>query len=200
MATRTKLLLCISHVLIGVLWCVARLPAGEPTEQIRSAIDRGIGILNRANLDDNKQNANVIDRLREVVYPLFDFGEMAMRSLGPQWRRITPQQQEEFVSVFTRLLEKTYAGKIDLYEGQKVVYMRENIDQNYAQVDTQVIGKNGESYSVAYKLHLVNGDWRIYDVVAENISLVNNYRSQFNRVIANSSFEDLMNRIREKAS
>jgi len=200
MTTKTRSVLCISHVFIAVLWWAAPLPAGQPTEQIRSAIDRGIGILNRANLDDKKQNAEVIDRLREVVYPLFDFTEMAKRSLGPQWRRITSQQQEEFVSVFTRLLEKTYAGRIDLYEGQKVVYRGETIDHNYAQVDTGVIGKNGESYSVVYKLYLVNGNWRIYDVIAENISLVNNYRSQFNRVLANSSFEDLMNRIREKAS
>lgn len=174
--------------------------AGEPTEQIRAAIDQGVQILNSAKLDSKSQRADVINRLREVVYPLFDFREMAMRSLGSHWRRLTSRQQDEFASLFTELLEKTYADRIDLYEEQKVVYGRETLDKDYAQVDTRIIGKNRESYSVSYKLHLVNGNWRIYDIVAENISLVNNYRSQFNRVIVNSSFEDLVKRLKEKTS
>jgi phospholipid transport system substrate-binding protein len=97
-------------------------------------------------------------------------------------------------------LEKTYAERIDLYEGQKVVYTRETIEKNYADVGTKVVSKKGESYTVDYKLHLVDGKWRIYDVVAENISLVNNYRSQFHRVIVNSSFEELLKRMKEKAT
>jgi phospholipid transport system substrate-binding protein len=97
-------------------------------------------------------------------------------------------------------LEKIYADRIDLYEGQKVVFIQETVDKNYAQVDTKIIGKGGEAFSVNYKLHRVDGKWRIYDIVAENISLVNNYRSQFHRVIVNSSFEELIERIREKAS
>jgi phospholipid transport system substrate-binding protein len=97
-------------------------------------------------------------------------------------------------------LEKTYADQIDLYEGQKVVYLNEKLDQGYAQVDTRVIGKNDEAFSVVYKLHRTNGKWTIYDVVAENISIVNNYRSQFSRVIARSSFEELVKTMKEKAS
>jgi phospholipid transport system substrate-binding protein len=125
---------------------------------------------------------------------------MAKRSLGSHWRRLDPKQQKEFVAVFTELLEKTYADKIDLYDGQKVVYTGETVDQDYAQVDTKVTSKKGETFSVDYKLRRIDGKWRIYDVVAENISLVNNYRSQFHRVIVNSSFEELMKRVKEKAS
>jgi phospholipid transport system substrate-binding protein len=176
------------------------LSAGEPTEQIRSAISKGVEILDRSSLDSQKQKGDVINQLREIVYPLFDFSEMARRSLGSHWRRLNPQQQKEFVSLFTELLEKTYAERIDLYEGQKVVYTRETIEKNYADVGTKVVGKKGESYTVDYKLHLVDGKWRIYDVVAENISLVNNYRSQFNRVIVNSSFEELLKRMKAKAT
>ena len=130
--------------------------------------------------------------MRQIVYPLFDFNEMAMRSLGANWRRLSPEQRKEFVSTFTALLEKTYADQIDLYEGQKVVYGAESIDGNFAQVDSRIIDKNNQTYSVVYRLHRVDNKWRIYDVVAENISLVNNYRSQFNRVIAKSSFEELL--------
>jgi phospholipid transport system substrate-binding protein len=170
----------------------AAAQAGEPTEAIRGAVNQGVEILKNVKLDNPKQRTQVIDRLRQIVYPLFDFNEMAMRSLGANWRRLSPEQRKEFVSTFTALLEKTYADQIDLYEGQKVVYGAESIDGNFAQVDSRIIDKNNQTYSVVYRLHRVDNKWRIYDVVAENISLVNNYRSQFNRVIAKSSFEELL--------
>ncbi len=187
-------------VVILLLWSSLSVGAGEPTEEIRAAISQGVEILNGAKLDDKKQRAEVINRLRKIVYPLFDFNEMAKRSLGSHWRRLEPQQQKEFVSAFTELLEKTYADKIDLYEGQTVDYLGETVDKNYATVKTNVTGKKGESFSVDYKLFRVDGKWKIYDIVAENISVVNNYRSQFHRVIIKSSFEELVKRIKEKAS
>jgi phospholipid transport system substrate-binding protein len=188
-------------VISAFLLCdYSRAAAGEPTEQIRSAISQGVEILDGTNLNNEKQRKTAIDRLREVVYPLFDFKEMAMRALGPHWRRLEAQQQKDFVALFTELLERTYAERIDLYEGQKVVYTGETLDKNYAVVKTRILGKSGESYSADYRLHLIDGKWRIYDVVAENISLVNNYRSQFQRVIVNSSFEELVKRMKEKIS
>ena len=174
--------------------------AGEPTEAIRGAVNQGVEILKSAKLDNQRQRAQVIDRLRQIVYPLFDFSEMAMRSLGSNWRRLNPEQRKEFVSTFTALLEKTYAEQIDLYNGQQVVYSGESIDGNYAQVDSRIIDKNGQTYSVVYRLHKVDGKWRIYDVVAENISLVNNYRSQFNRVITKSSVEELLKIMKQQVS
>ena len=96
------------------------------------------------------------------------------------------------------LLEKTYAKNIDLYDGQKVMYIGETIDQDYAEVRTKLLGKKGEGYSVDYRLLRTGGKWRVYDVVAEGISLVNNYRSQFNRVIAKSSYEELVRRLKDK--
>jgi phospholipid transport system substrate-binding protein len=171
--------------------------AGAPTEEIRVAVNQGIEILKGANLNDARQRADVISRLRAVVYPIFDFREMAKRALGIHWRRISPQQQDEFIASFTELLEKTYADKIDLYDGQKVTYVGETIDKDFAVVSTKLIGKN-QPLSVDYKLQQVDGKWKIYDVVAENISLVNNYRSQFNRVLTKSSFDDLIQRIKSK--
>ena len=176
------------------------LHAGAPTEEIRTAIDQGVQILKSAKLESSKQRAQVIDQLREIVYTRFDFEEMAKRSLGSHWRRLSPQQQKEFVTAFTELLETTYADKLDLYEGQQVEYVGETIDKNYAEVNTRVIGRSRETYSVDYRLHQVGGQWRIYDVVAENISLVNNYRSQFNRVVVNSSVEELIKRIKQKSN
>lgn len=174
--------------------------AGEPTEAIRGAVNQGVEILKNAKLDNQKQRQQVIDQLRQIVYPLFDFNEMAKRSLGAHWRRLNPQQRKEFVTIFTALLEKTYADQIDLYHGQQVVYTGERVDGNYAQVDSRLVDKEGQSYSVAYRLHKVEGKWKIYDVLAENISLVNNYRSQFDRVISRSSFEELLETMKEKAN
>ena len=199
MKLKPRLFLLIVAVLLWL--CVgASVNAGEPTEAIRGAVNQAVEILKNAKLDNQKQRAQVIDRLRQIVYPLFDFNEMAMRSLGGNWRPLNPQQRKEFVSTFTALLEKTYADQIDLYDGQQVVYTSENIDGNYAQVDSRLIDKNGQAYSIVYKLHKVEGKWRIYDVVAENISLVNNYRAQFNRVIAKSSFEELLRIMKQQAS
>jgi phospholipid transport system substrate-binding protein len=199
MNLKIRLSSSITAVLIVVCSCTLA-NAGEPTEAIRSAVNQGVEILKNAKLDSQTQRAQVIDQLRQIVFPLFDFNEMAMRSLGANWRRLNPQQRKEFVSTFTALLEKTYADQIDLYNGQQVVYTGERIDGDYAQVDSRIIDKNGQTYSVAYRLHKVDGKWRIYDVVAENISLVNNYRSQFNRVIARSSFEELLKIMKQQAS
>jgi phospholipid transport system substrate-binding protein len=198
-----KLKTRVSLLIAGVLMLVCSgksATAGEPTEAIRSAVNQGVEILKTAKLDNQKQRAQVIDRLRQIVYPLFDFNEMAMRSLGANWRRLNSEQRNEFVSTFTALLEKTYADQIDLYNGQQVVYTGESIDGDYAQVDSKIIDKNGQTYSVAYRLHKVDGKWKIYDVVAENISVVNNYRSQFDRVIARSSFEELLKIMKQKGS
>jgi phospholipid transport system substrate-binding protein len=198
-----KLKVWVSLSVVAVLILLGsgqRASAGEPTEAIRGAVNQGVEILKNAKLDSQKNRTQIIDRLRQIVYPLFDFNEMAMRSLGQNWRPLNPQQRKEFVSLFTALLEKTYADQIDLYDGQKVVYTGESVDNEYAQVDSRIFDKNGQTYSVVYRLHRVDGKWRIYDVVAENISLVNNYRAQFNRVIAKSSFEELLKSMKQKGS
>src|ERR671918_258503 len=198
---KLKTWLSLSIVAVLMLVCsVKSANAGDPTEAIRGAVNQGVEILKNAKLDNQKQRAQVIDRLRQIVYPLFDFNEMAKRSLGANWRRLDSQQQKEFVSTFTALLEKTYADQIDLYNGQQVVYTGESVDGDYAQVDSRIIDRNSQTYSVAYRVHKVDGKWKIYDVVAENISLVNNYRSQFNRVVVNSSVEELIKRIKQKSN
>jgi phospholipid transport system substrate-binding protein len=196
---KTRLSVAIVALLLVVGVC-KRANAGEPTEAIRSVVIQGVDILKNAKLDNPQQRAQVTDQLRQIVYPLFDFNEMASRSLGTHWRGLNSQQQKEFVSAFTALLEKTYADQIDVYKGQQVIFTGESIDGEYAQVDSRIVDKDNRSYSVAYKVHRGDGKWRIYDVVAENISVVNNYRSQFNRVINKTSFDELLKTIKQQAS
>ena len=115
---------------------------------------------------------------------------MARRTMGSHWRRRTSAEQEEFYRLFRAFLEKVYSGKVDLYEGQRVTFGRETIDGDYAQVESIVTDSKGVESPVIYRLRRTDGKWKVYDAVVENISIVNNYRSQFDRVISKSSYDE----------
>ena len=100
--------------------------------------------------------------------------------------------------MFRELIENSYVENIDSYNGEKVNIVGEKQEKDFAQVNTQIVNNKGEEFAVDYRLLQSSGDWKIYDVVIENISIVNNYRSQFNRVIVKSSFEDLLQKLRDK--
>ena len=121
-----------------------------------------------------------------------------MRSLGSHWKGLSPEERKEYVDLFMDVLQDTYAGKIESYHGEKVAYVGETRDGDFAEVKTIITGKKGTKFSLNYKLMLMNGDWKAYDVVIENVSLVNNYRSQFYRIILKFSFQELLRKMREK--
>jgi len=174
--------------------------AGGPTDQVRATVDRVLVTVRNANLKSPTQMKDLRVRLAEIIYPRFYFGEMAKRSLGPQWGRRTVEEQREFVKLFTELLARAYTERIESYSSQNVVYIREVEDKEYAEVDSTVVSDKLEKVSLNYKLHSVDKEWRVYDLVIEDISVVNNYRSQFGRVIARSSFEELMRMLKEQQS
>jgi len=192
----------ISGALLGVLGLMlVSVPsafAGAPREQVQSAIEKVTAILNAPNLKSAAKKSERIERLRQVIFPKFDFAEMAKRSLGSNWQRRTPEEQQEFVKLFRELIENSYVENIDSYNGEKVNIVGEKQEKDFAQVNTKIVNNKGEEFAVDYRLLQSSGDWKIYDVVIENISIVNNYRSQFNRVIAKSSFEDLLQKLRDK--
>jgi phospholipid transport system substrate-binding protein len=173
--------------------------AGLPTDQIKGTVDKALVVLKDPRLKPAAKLKERRDQLRQILFARFDFTEMAKRSLGSNWRRRTPQEQEEFVRLFTELLERAYADIIESYSDEKITYTYERVDGSYADVSSKILTSRGEEYSINYKVHLISNEWKVYDVVAENISLVNNYRSQFNRVIANESYEELVRRLRDKA-
>ena len=170
-----------------------------PTDQIKGTVDKAVLVLKDPRLKPPARIKERRDQLRQILFARFDFTEMAKRALGANWRRRTPQEQEEFVRLFTEILERAYAEIIESYSDEKIVYLTERIDGGFADVGSKIVTGNGEEYSIYYKAHLVSNEWKVYDVVAENISLVNNYRSQFNRVIAKSSYEELLRRLRDKS-
>jgi len=173
--------------------------AGAPLDLVRATVDRAIQILKDPKLSSPDKKQERVDRLREALAAVFDYEEMAKRALGPHWRQRTPAEQEEFVKLFRDFLEGVYSEKIGLYGGEKVRFGREVIDNEFAQVESTIIQPKGEEIAVVYKLRQVNGQWKVYDAIVENISIVNNYRSQFDRVISSSSYEELVKRLREKA-
>jgi len=172
--------------------------AGAPGEQVRQSVDTLLAILKDPRLKREENKNERREKLKEVIYQRFDFTEMAKRSLGSEWRRRSPEEQKEFVKLFTDLLKRAYLEQIESYSGEKIQYLKEQEGDNHAEVPTKIVDNKGQEYSVNYRLHKVNGDWKVYDVVIEDISLVNNYRSQFNRMLGKSSYEELVNRMKGK--
>jgi phospholipid transport system substrate-binding protein len=188
------LVLLLGFILIG------SAHAGEPLDVVKGAADRAVQILKDPKLLSKDKKKERVELLRGAVEPIFDFEEMAKRSLGPHWRRRTPAEQQEFVKLFQDFMEKVYSDKLDLYEGEKIVFGKETIDQDFAQVESSIINNKGETISIIYKLRRADTKWKVYDAVVENISFINNYRSQFDRVIKSSSYEELVKRLKEKSS
>ena len=173
--------------------------AGVPGEQVRQTADKLLAILKDPQLKGESKKSERRHKLKEVLYERFDFTEMAKRSLGAEWRRRSAEEQKEFAKLFTDLLERAYLDKIESYNGENFQYLREREDDNnYAQVDTKIVDNKGQEFSINYRLYKMGEDWKVYDVVIEDVSVVNNYRSQFNRLLATSSFEELVNRMRGK--
>ena len=190
----------VVFLLTAALSIVARTAAaGVPTEQIKTTVEKALVVLKDPQLKTPAKMSERRDQLKQILFARFDFTEMARRALGANWRRRTPQEQEEFVRLFTEVLEHAYAGIIESYSDEKILYTNERIDGSFADIGSKIVTSKGEEYSINYKAHLVSNEWKVYDVVAENISLVNNYRSQFTRVIAHESYDELVRRLKNKA-
>jgi len=172
--------------------------AGVPTDQMKQTIDKVIDILNNKEL---KKPGKVKERrtaLRKAVGGKFDFEEMAKRSLALYWKQRTPEEKKEFVSFYSDLLERSYIKKIENYTDEKIIYTDEKIDDGYAIVKTKIITKRNVEIPIEYKLLKKNNKWDVYDVVIEGVSLVNNYRNQFSKIIRTSSYEELVKRMKNK--
>ena len=175
----------------------ARLWASGPGEQIKTTVDQVLEVLKDPKLQGDGKKTERREKLRQLILPRFDFAEMGKRALGNNWNRY-PDKQQEFVTAFKQLLEDTYADQIEAAKGDKVVYLNERAEKDYAEVATKVISSKGEETPMTYKLHPVDSEWKVFDIVVENISIVNNYRSQFNRVLTNASVDELIQRMKDK--
>jgi phospholipid transport system substrate-binding protein len=170
--------------------------AGAPTDQLRKQVDEVVRVLDDPALKG--KTAERRDAVRRIAGEVFDYNEMARRSLGTHWNARTPEERQEFVTLFSDLLDRAYFSKIDMYQGEKVRYGSETMDGDQATVKTAIVGKDGKEIPVDYRMHQSNGRWAVYDVSIQGVSLVNNYRTQFNRVVTTESYESLLQRLRDK--
>jgi phospholipid transport system substrate-binding protein len=172
--------------------------AGQATDQLKQTVDQVLAILNDPTLKGTTKAQERRQQLKEIISSRFDFSEMARRSLGPHWQKRSPEERKEFVQLFTGLLEDAYLDNIESYNGEKVRFVNEREDEDFAEVNTKIINNKGKEIAVDYQLRNVRGDWKVFDVVIEDISLVNNYRAQFNRVLARSSYAELIEIMKQK--
>lgn len=180
----------------GVVPVVAApLPSMSPIDEMRKTIDELVVVVGKypgeANLEARRA------KLREVLNKCFDFAEMSKRSLGTNWKEITPAEQEEFVRVFSDLLARTYLSKIETIKAGMVRFDGEKVELPRATVKTRVEDK-GDFFPIDYKLLIEDGRWQVYDVVIENIGLVANYRNEFSGIIRREAFAGLIKRLRDK--
>jgi phospholipid transport system substrate-binding protein len=177
---------------------LAALPAraGAPMEQLRAQVDRVLKLIDDPALKDKPKDKRVA--VRQIADDIFDFGETAKRSLGRHWAARTQAERDEFVKLFGDLLERSYISKIELYGGEKIQYLSDRIEDDQASVLSKLVTKAGADVPIEYRM-LKKGDrWLVYDVIIEGVSLVSNYRTQFNKIIQTSSYAELVKKMKSR--
>jgi phospholipid transport system substrate-binding protein len=172
---------------------------GAATEAIKGTINEVIRLLEDKDLKRPERREERRKLLEKVIGERFSYEEMAKRSLAAQWPKLNDGQKQEFVGLFQSLLSRTYSDKIESYSGEPVQYVNERNQEGYAEVRTKVISGKAE-IPLDYRLMTKAGDWRVYDVVVDGISLVNNYRGQFTKIISSpGGYPELVETLRKKS-
>lgn len=185
-------------LVIAPLW--AAQAATSPLNVIQSGTERALKILHTSQKGESPSLRQRKGEILTIVDEYFNFEEMGKRALGRPWKDQPQEKRQQFVALFKQLLFNTYISRVESYTGsnEKVVYDSEKIDGDYALVKTHVTLQNGQAAQLDYRLHVENGQWKVYDVVVEGISFVENYRSQFSSILANGSFDTLLKKLQEK--
>jgi phospholipid transport system substrate-binding protein len=169
------------------------------TDEVKGTVDQVVSIVADADLKKPQNETKRRAALKNTISRIFDYGEMAKRSLGVHWKARSSSEQKEFVALFATLLENSYANKIESYENEKILYEKEIIDGDYAEVKSRVVTAKRDEYSLNYRLLKKGSRWIVYDVVIEGVSLVSNYRSQFNKIIVNQGYGELVKKLATKS-
>ena len=188
----------ILTVILAVLLVGVPAYAATPLETIKVNVNKVLEVLRDPSLKGESTKEIKKEKLRAVYFKMFDETELSKRSLSRNWKKLTPAQQEEFVRLFHQILENTYADRILAYKNEKISFDRESlITSKQAEVFTRFFTASAE-IPINYRLLLVNGNWKVYDIVIENVSLVQNYRTQFNDILSKNPPEKLLETLRKK--
>jgi len=179
-------------------WPSSSWVAESPLETVRQATDQAVVILHDPSLQEHSQERT--EKFWQTVLPRFDVQDIAKRCLGPQWNEITEKQRQEFTQLFVTLVKRSYQSTLEHQtKDAQFSFDQEHVEGDDAEVETRILGPAQEkALAVNYRLHQVGGRWQIYDVIAENVSLVRNYHTQFARILQSSSYDGLVQAIRKK--
>lgn len=193
-------IVCLGTLVLGsVVPASSRSPEAAPTDQVRDTMETARHILDDPALQGPDKEAARRQKVRRLIAARFNYAEMAARSLDSHWDKLTAQQRQTFVDLFGELFERSYSRMVlDSLPDRQVLYSGETVNGSRAVVNTLIVDKRGDRMPVDYQLQRPESQWEMFDVVIDGVSIVATYRSQFNRVIETSSFEDLVKRMRVK--
>ena len=192
-------------IVVGVLGVAATLVAvgrparaGVPTDQLKAATDGVLKLIQDPELKKPDKAQERRKQIRAVANEIFDWQETGKRALARHWQARTPQQREEFSALFADLIERSYVGKIEAYSGERILYVGDSIEGDQATVRTKLVTKSNTEIPIDYRMFKGGDRWRAYDVLIEGVSLVSNYRTQFNKIIQQSSYDELVKKLKTK--
>ncbi len=169
-----------------------------PTDVVKKTVDEVVRIVSDKDMKKNEQKRR--QALKKTISVIFDYEEMAKRSLGKHWNQRSEPEKKQFTDLFATLLENSYASKIESYNNEKIIYVKDEQDGDHAEVRSKVVTTKRDEFSLDYRLMNHNGKWMVYDVVIEGVSLVSNYRSQFNRIITANGYSELVKKLQNKSN
>jgi phospholipid transport system substrate-binding protein len=187
----------LAWIAMSLVWFSVAWGAGAPTQAVKETIDQVLAVLGEEGLKDPARTAERREKLEAIIGQRFDYEEMAKRTLGAQWKKISAEEQNEFVGLFQKFLTRSYAGNVDGYSGEQVEYLKERLKGDFAEVQTIVVSPKVQ-IPLDYRLLKKHEKWGVYDVIIDGVSLTKNYRGQFSRIIKSSSFDALLDKLRSK--
>ena len=195
---RTGLALRAGAIAAGIALAATAAWAGPATDQVKTSVERVLKVIQDPELKKPQNTEKRRTQIREVARQFFDFSEMAKRALARHWAARTPEQRKRFIELFADLLENSYVSKIETYSGEKIAYLAEQADSDTVTVRSKIVTERGTEIPIDYRMQKDGARWQVFDVAIEGVSLVANYRTQFNKIITQSSFDELVKKMEQK--
>jgi len=191
--------LALIIVVLVAFVTASRASATDATAQLSATMNEFVTILVNTPVAELRQTG-LPDKALKLINSRFDFSEMTKRSLGPHWNALEANDQQEFIDAYTQMVLRFFGRSVRAAGDETIQYKREVRDGILASVETKVVSGSRDDFAIDYRLHDIDGQWKVYDVLIDHISIVNNYRAQFERVIAKSSVKELLQRMKQLAS
>src|SRR5688500_5915322 len=199
--TTARLLIASAFVSLAISAAPGAALAAGPGEQLNDGIQRVFANLQDPELKSPSKETERRLAVRRIAEEIFDFEETAKRALGRHWQDRSPEERQEFVRLFTELIDRAYLRRVDKYDGEQVVILSDAVDGNQAVVQTRIVTRDKSEIRVEYLMHRTGEDrWRVWDVKIAGMSLVSSYRAQFNKIIHAESYGDLVKRLQVKSA